>query len=222
MYAPFRNLSYLYKKPDMKYTLLTFFIFINLFIYAQENEKRFELINRSEHKAELIFDNQAPEGIMFRTELFRNWQIYKSENSLILRFPIKDKPTNEIHLFYDSVSVKKGIFSESFRDTLKAIQYRTNTLYIENDSGYMDVVYVHDTTDYFFENARIQVIQQGARCTDSGINSIKVNYKDHYIFFKYLNNIKLFEYDLNNDGKFEIYIINFSCCDSKLKIYRII
>ncbi len=207
----------------MKFTVISFFIFINLFTYAQENEKAFELINKSKHKAELIFDNRASRSIMFQTELFRNWQIYELDNALVLHFPGKERSANQIHLVYDSVFVKKRVFPKTrYTDTLKTIAFRTNTIYTENDSGYIDVVYVHDTTEYKFDNTRIEVMRQGPRCNDSGINSIKINFNENYILFKYLNNIKLFQYDLNKDGEFEIYIINFSCCESKLKIYRVI
>ena len=206
----------------MKYLLIFFFVFNIISTSAQEIEMSFELVNKSDHKVDLLFDSRASNGIMFRAELFKDWQVFKKDNSLILHFPTREIFAHQIHLFKDTVIVKKNIEFNVLSDTLKTINFRTNTKYLKNDSGDMDVIEIFDKTEYTFQNSKAYVIQKGSRCTDSGINSVHLKYKKGTVKFLYLNNIKLFETDLNKDGINEIYIINFSCCDGKLKIYRII
>ncbi|MCF6364717.1 MAG: hypothetical protein L3J35_00795 [Bacteroidales bacterium] len=206
----------------MKYYIVFLLIPFSVLSNAQSDEEKFELINKSDNKAELIFDNKLPGGIMFRADLFRNWQIYKEENAIILHFPIKKRLANRIYIFSDSVIVKKKEnVLKRYTDTLKTIGYRTNVMYFENDSGYMDAKEIFDTTEYIFNNVKAEVIQQGTRCNDTGNNSVKLIYKSGTVLFNNMNNIKIFETDINKDGKNEIYIINFSCCDGKLKIYKI-
>jgi len=206
----------------MKTIFTGLFIFFSFFGQSQEDQKPFKIINKSNHETELMFDNQSHKFIRFRSDLFKNWQVFKSDSSLIVNFHPKGNFLNQLEIEYDTVKFRTiERKSNIHTDTLKAYSFRTNLHYYYTDSVF-NVEEIFKTTKYKFSDANVVLYQEGNRCTDSGMNSIKIIFKNGFIHFKNLNNIKFFEYDINKDGKNEIYIINFSCCDEKLKIFRVI
>ncbi len=191
-------------------------------VEAQINNAKFKLINKSKKETKLLFNSRSKYVFFnFHGQLFGKWHVLSKDNKFILSFPRRKEKPLEIEILYDTVLVKKNQKTISGVDTIKPFEYKTNRRYIEKDNGDFNVKHLLDTTDYNFKSAKIKVIRHNQRCDDSGVNSIKIIYQNGYILFKHLNNLKFFEYDLDEDGKFEIYIFNYSCCDGKLKIYKV-
>lgn len=61
--------------------------------------------------------------------------------------------------------------------------------------------------------------QQG--CMDTGRNPITILQNEKTLLFKDIGNLIFFEFDGDNDGKNELYILNYFTCGGRLKIYRI-
>ncbi len=59
------------------------------------------------------------------------------------------------------------------------------------------------------------------QCGDTGHNPLKIVRKGKNLEFPYLRNILMFEYDIDQDGKKEIYLFDYACCENELTIYKI-
>jgi hypothetical protein len=205
----------------MKTVFTGIFLFISICLCSQEDEKVFRIYNNSNHTVQKIFDNKDPAWIRFHTALFKEWDIIRENDKLLMNFPNRESLHNRIEITADTVRcIMHPKHSNMPKDTIQSYAFRTNIRYPEDENDFQ-VEEIFDTVKFEFTNAIAVVYQEGNRCTDSGWNSIRVKFKNGDILLKNMNNIKFFETDLNNNGIPEIYIIHFSCCDEKMKIFRI-
>lgn len=205
----------------MKLLITGIFTFITFVLSSQTQEKPFQLINSSSHSAEMIFDNMKGHRFRFHIALFKDWEVYKGTDALFMYFQGKSLTRSRIEIRTDTVKTFMSTPTPlRILDTLNTHVFRTNMEYKESGDDLIPEE-VFDTLRYSFTHADIEVYREGNRCTDSGWNSMKVKYDEGNVYLKNMNNIKFFEYDLNKNGRKEIYVIHFSCCDEKMKIYRI-
>ena len=61
--------------------------------------------------------------------------------------------------------------------------------------------------------------QQG--CMDTGRNPIKIVRKGKILLFNEIGNLIFFEFDGDNDGKKELYLLNYFSCGGRLEFYKI-
>jgi hypothetical protein len=61
--------------------------------------------------------------------------------------------------------------------------------------------------------------QQG--CMDTGWNPIKISQKGKTLSFNDIGNLIFFEFDGDNDGKKELYLLNYFSCEGRLEFYKI-
>jgi len=65
------------------------------------------------------------------------------------------------------------------------------------------------------------VITRKAGCDDTARSPFTLNYKGNFIYFKEIGNLNLYEYDANNNGKNELYIMNYYLCGGRIIVYKI-
>jgi len=67
---------------------------------------------------------------------------------------------------------------------------------------------------------KIEVNRQTG-CMDTGRNPVTILHNKKTLQFKNIGNLVFFEFDGDNDGKTELYIVNYFICDEHLEIYKI-
>jgi hypothetical protein len=67
---------------------------------------------------------------------------------------------------------------------------------------------------------KIEVYQQ-LGCDDTGRNPFKIIQNGKTLSFNIIGNLVFFEFDSDNDGKEELYILNYFICEGRLEIYKI-
>lgn len=72
-----------------------------------------------------------------------------------------------------------------------------------------------------FENSKGEIKFNRISCNDTDLNDVTLNYKNGFIKFKELINPCVFEYDLDKNGKSEIYIIGIRNCSQEFIILRV-
>jgi hypothetical protein len=84
------------------------------------------------------------------------------------------------------------------------------------------IVIDFDLTDFTTANSPYVITQREQRCIDTRKNKVKVSTKKSSVQFIGLNNIKVFEFDVNKNKRTEVYVVSYTSCDAMLKIYKVV
>jgi hypothetical protein len=68
---------------------------------------------------------------------------------------------------------------------------------------------------------KIEVSPQQFHCDDTGNNPFRIERNGKSIYFKDGGNLLFFEYDSDNDGKKELFILNYHSCMAHIELYKI-
>lgn len=72
-----------------------------------------------------------------------------------------------------------------------------------------------------FEKGTVNIDFKGLGCMDSGINSFTLKNEQGVLALKDLANIQVFEFDLDDNGKKEVYLVSYTICIGHMEIYKI-
>jgi len=211
----------------MKAIVLTLFIFSSIFVYSQYDFPKTSIVNKSTMKIDTLFFGYKPliESQKHAMEVFRmrrkNFVFYKLGNKIIAPTgKTHDGPKNDLMLQYTKAfwQFHRNIKS---RDSIITPVFFSNTKYVTHEDGYDTIIQVQDTSRFKLKTGLIQVIQHNDKCSDTGTNSIIFTNNKGVIYFNYLDNIRFFEDDLNRDGKLELYVFTFKCCEGRLNVFKV-
>ncbi|MFT5819336.1 MAG: hypothetical protein ACI8ZM_000559 [Crocinitomix sp.] len=79
----------------------------------------------------------------------------------------------------------------------------------------------HDGATINYEIGQLGVYPMGMQCMDTGKNGLGLKNDIGKVQFCELRNLKLFEFDLNQDGSKEIYVVSYATCAQFVSIYKI-
>ena len=99
--------------------------------------------------------------------------------------------------------------------------FTTNYESFLTDENEVDFIQFERDDKYKSNEFNIVVHRKKAKCQDTGNNPITIDFEGHKLELNNLKNVQIFEFDSNNDGKNELYIISYESCDGLVQILRI-
>lgn len=99
--------------------------------------------------------------------------------------------------------------------------YTTNRKVKELKNGDFDITYEIEKKYYKSRFGKLQVDRKLMRCDDTGRNPVTIFRNGKTLVFKDIGNLLFFEFDNDNDGKNELYLLNYFVCQEHLLIYKI-
>ena len=96
-----------------------------------------------------------------------------------------------------------------------------NRVVKELPNGEWDIKYVKEKVMHKTHLGVLTVDVQDSKCDDTGTNPISIDYKGQSLTIKNIDNLQFLEYDTDNDGKKELYILTYASCEGFLKIYKV-
>jgi hypothetical protein len=109
----------------------------------------------------------------------------------------------------------------SCNQRMGANNFTTNLRVIEKKNGTIDISYVLEKKYFNARLGKIEVNREQMRCDDTGNNPVTIIRNGKKLIFKDIGNVLFFEYDIDNDNKTELYLVNYYCCLGRLEIYKI-
>ncbi|WP_163217345.1 hypothetical protein [Bacteroides sp. 224] len=134
-------------------------------------------------------------------------KIYIDESCLLVfpdRLEIKEKPTLLIekkvidtHVFTTNRSMQK------LPDGTSKVNYDLGKKYFQTDVG------------------TLELKRESGGCDDTGKNPFEIQHNGNSLMFTNIGNLCFFEYDLDKNGKKELFVLNYHICASYLALYKI-
>ena len=99
--------------------------------------------------------------------------------------------------------------------------YSTNRKVKELKNGDYDISYELEKKYFKSRLGKIEVERKQMQCDDTGRNPVTITRNGKNLTFKDIGNLLFFEFDSDNDGKTELYLLNYFSCEGHLEIYKI-
>lgn len=185
-------------------------------VFISENKTDTSIINKTELKVSVLYEtNRKDRALRFGEYLFGGATVCKNNKDLVLKYGsaiivIKENGV-EIHQTNDIVC----------NNEIPTIKYGINRVVKELPNGEWDIKYVKEKVKHKTHLGVLTVDVQDSKCDDTGTNPISIDYKGQSLTIKNIDNLQFFEYDTNNDGKKELYILTYASCQGFLKIYKV-
>ena len=216
-----------------KYLILSILFFVLIELKAQikpilvENDT--SIINKTSLKVYKLFDEKAIEAE--NTRLKQNVRIgdiayinpYQKGDTLTI---ISNNCTAKIMpngiVFYDREYLRSKSLNIKSLKEIKYLEYKT----FRKESKYMGVQpeYIQKKEKIKVNNYNLIVdIKNPLGCGSCGNNPITIKDKlGKTLLFKNIQNVTIFECDIDNDKKNEIYVVSYYACGGKLVVYQVI
>jgi antitoxin component YwqK of YwqJK toxin-antitoxin module len=178
--------------------------------------KNKSIINKTDLKVYLLFDpnDSLNYPIKFGSSLFDNIVVCKNDFLTIhiraINFQFKPEGI-WVYIQNDSTCYQKIIVNE----------FSTNQKVKELENGDYELSYELEKKHFNSRIGKIEVERKKMQCNDTGNNPVKIFRNGKKLVFKDIGNLLLFEYDSDNDGNNELYLLNYYSCQGLLYIYKI-
>ena len=195
------------------------------FIEARHLENDPSIINDTNLKVYLLFYQNSRENrlVPFGEELYSTPKIYKNkEGVLIIEYPattflirpngVEIKKIREAHNTQEAVRLKE----------IEAKWY-TTAVHVERlPNGEFSKKYEDGKVSHKIEFGEFEVDRKREpQCDDTGTNPITIYRNNKKLAFRNIRNLGVFECDIDDDGKCELFILSFACCEGLLTIYKV-
>ena len=117
--------------------------------------------------------------------------------------------------------IPTGLWIYEQIDTVCHEEIKVNGYSTNREVKELKVSYILEKKNFKSRLGNIQVDRQMMRCDDTGNNPVKISREGKTLLFKDIGNLLFFEFDSDNDGKKELYILNYFSCMRRLEIYKI-
>jgi len=104
---------------------------------------------------------------------------------------------------------------------IKVNGFTTNRKVKELKNGDYDISYELEKKYFNSRLGKIEVERKQMQCDDTGKNPVTISRNGRKLVFKDIGNLLFFEFDSDNDGKNELYLLNYFSCEGRLEIYKI-
>lgn len=173
--------------------------------------------NNSNLDVYLMFEQAKREErvLKFGEHLFDGATVYSDGGNVVLKYG------------YEYVIIKEDgveLITSSdmtYSNRLTTIKYGTNREVKELPNGEWDFKYIEKDVDHEVSLGELVVHIEWLKCDDTGSNPITIERPEGNLEILNVDNLQFFEYDINNDGKDELYILSYASCEGYLKIYKI-
>ena len=174
------------------------------------------IINSSSFKAYKLFSEKDVKDQLIKVDLSSKIGIYGKLNMLIIMVG-----EIEINITVDGSHIFK--LSKGINDYQKVdyIQYKGNREFIIKN-GLQEPFYKLEKVKIKMGTHNLIIDRKKMSCDDTGNNPLTlIDKSNKKIMFKNIKNLIVFEYDIDNDGVKEIYIIDYIICQSKITMYSV-
>ena len=156
--------------------------------------------------------------------------LFESENNIFLWDGINicqnDFLVIRVGIGFNFMITSAGLYTCEKLDTIcnkpkiKINGFYTNMNYKELKNDDFKIIYEIGKKSFKSRFGKIVVSRQSG-CMDTGRNPIKIVRKGKTLQFNDIGNLIFFKLDSDNDGKTELYIVNFFVCEGRLEIYKV-
>jgi hypothetical protein len=175
------------------------------------------IVNNTNLDVSLIFEQPTfDERIIHLGEsLFDKAQICVDSKSIVLKYGYSLIVVHE-----DNIELIARSNFDCISE-LTSINYTTNREYEELPDGEFKIKYIKKEVNHQTSLGELTVHIKQLKCDDTGMNPITLKRDEGDLVISNIDNIQFFEYDINQDGKNELYILSYASCEGYLKIYKI-
>ncbi|WP_143525107.1 hypothetical protein [Labilibacter marinus] len=135
-----------------------------------------------------------------------------NENSINIRHTLISKGDNPYLLSVNSKRTKVKLQLEM--DTCYFVEFKKDSTNFRGFLSSQSNMKVNDSW-------KIIIDKVGMKCMDTNYHNATIFQGKDSIMLNKLFNVKILEFDIDEDSKTEIYLFSYVTCESKLKIYRI-
>lgn len=187
-------------------------------VFIKQSSPDTNVKNNSKLKVYLMFEqtNEREKRVLRLGEnLFDGATVYTNGNHVVLKYG------------YEYVIIKEDgveLINSSdmtYSNRLTSINYGTNREVNELTNGEWDFKYIEKDVDHEVSLGELVVHIEWLKCDDTGSNPITIERPEGNLEILNIDNLQFFEYDIDNDGKNELYILSYASCEGYLKIYKI-
>ncbi|UII19612.1 toxin-antitoxin system YwqK family antitoxin [Fulvivirga ligni] len=175
------------------------------------------IINNTDLKVYLLFDSYDSS----------NRSIELGESLFLGYIPVCENEYLTVHIGAINFQFKSsGLWVYEQIDTvcnqkIKVNGYTTNRKLKELKNGEYDISCVLEKKNFKSSLGKIEVERKQMQCDDTGRNPVTITRNKGKLIFKDIGNLIFFEFDTDNDGKNELYLLSYFTCQGHLEIYRI-
>ena len=186
-------------------------------------EKDTSIINKSSFKVYKIFDEKNLRDYQIHNLVVKNIYAYQKADTLILTADNVEIKITANSAFFSKIEDKRAYYKKN--DTLrkpKIISYKTLK---QNFHSFPSPPYYIEKKEQIKVNNYNLIIdrKKPPGCGVAGNNPFTIKDKQGKILsFRSIQNLSIFEFDIDKDKKNEIYIASYHACDSEIVVYQIV
>lgn len=175
------------------------------------------VINSSNLNIYLMFEQPSMEQrvLSFLEHLFGGATVCLDGNTLVLKYG------NEHLVLHENGVELKTSSTLTCSTELTTTKFGTNREVKELPNKEWDITYLEKDVAHKTSLGELIVHVKQLKCDDTGTNPVSLKRKEGNLEILDIDNLQFFEYDLNNDGQNELYILSYASCQGYLKIYKI-
>jgi len=186
-------------------------------VFIQQTSLDTNVINNSNLNAYLMFEQPKRKQRVLRLGeyLFSGAKVYLNENKIILKYG------NEYIILKENGVELKTSSTLTCSTELISTKFGINREVKELPNGEWDIKYLEKDVEHKTSLGELVVHIKQLKCDDTGTNPITLKRQEGNLEILNIDNLQFFEYDINKDGKNELYILSYASCQGYLKIYKI-
>lgn len=174
------------------------------------------VINQTDLKVSILYEtDQSNRRLFFGESLFAGIRVCNNTDELVLSCGAAI-----LVLQFNGVILHQTHEIACYRE-LKTVNYGTNRIVEELPNDEWNVSYQKENIDHTTSFGLLTVSVRDAKCDDTGTNPISLNYHGQILEINDLDNLQFFEFDIDHDGRNELYILSYASCRGYLKVYKI-
>ncbi len=175
------------------------------------------VINSSNLNIYVMFDQpkRGQRVLRFGGHLFRGATVCLNGSNIVLKYG------NEYVVLKENGVELKTSSTLSCSTELTTTKFGINREAKELPNGEWDIKYIEKDVDHKTSLGKLVIHIKQLKCDDTGTNPVTLKRQEGNLEILNIDNLQFFEYDINNDGKNELYILSYASCQGYLKIYKI-
>lgn len=175
------------------------------------------VINSSNLNIYVMFEQPKREQRILRLgeHLFRGATVCLNGSNIVLKY------SNEYVVLKENGVELKTSSTLTCSTELTTTKFGINREVKELPNGEWDINYIEKDVDHKTSLGELVVHIKQLKCDDTGTNPVTLKRQEGNLEILNIDNLQFFEYDLNNDGQNELYILSYASCQGYLKIYKI-
>jgi antitoxin component YwqK of YwqJK toxin-antitoxin module len=186
-------------------------------VFIKQTSPDTNVINNSNLNVYLMFEQPktTQRVLRFGEELFRGATVCLNETNIVLKYG------NDYVIIKENGVELKTSSNLTCSNELTPTKFGINRIVKELPNGEYDIKYIEKDIVHKTSLGELVVHVKHLKCDDTGTNPITLKRPEGNLEILNIDNLQFFEYDINKDGKNELYILSYASCQGYLKIYKI-